>query len=429
MGADGQWQPVARAGLRGGGIPRALLSLWGRRPSVASLEPLPASPYEVPPALRPALESAANYPGHQRVLSGNMMNMDPQVESAFNEFRQLRDTLANDAQKYLATVTPPAQPEVAQLVREASAKQIINSAYANSDGLVIGESHSQLGSKQFLIDNMPLLKKAKVKVLYLEHFMTDFQQAELDLFQQNGRMPPDLKAYVKRLDEGFGIDQKSRYSFENLLITAHKEGIRLQSIDCMASYRQAWDNPPSAVIRQQMMNFYAHEIIEADQALRGASKWVALVGNSHASTFEGVLGVGELQGAVSLRVEDIDIGKPGGVAIDPGLAVIENGDLSVRHLKSRLRLQVPIRAGKLLGGDLESDLRNTGAFTFKNVDDHLVLVHRSNDGQLKYTAIVEEGAQFYIDRPSWPWISARRMRSLWEIRTTLEHHGMHYIRS
>lgn len=54
---------------------------------------------------------------------------------------------------------------------------------------MVGEAHSQLGSKQFLIENMALLKQQKVRVLYMEHLMTDFQQADLDLFNQTGQMP------------------------------------------------------------------------------------------------------------------------------------------------------------------------------------------------------------------------------------------------
>jgi len=426
MNTAGEWQPLERPGLRGGVLPRRLLGLWGKCVP-ATLEALPATPYEVPDALRPLLEPAARAPGQERLLSGNLASLNTQEDHAFVAFRRLRDALAQDAQTYLGSVTPPQRPNLPSLAPEASPKQIIRSLYENRDGLVIGESHSQLGSKKFLIDNMPLLKKAKVQVLYMEHFMTEFQQADLDLFYRSGRMPANLKRYVKNLDEGFGIDPSSRYSFKGVLLAAREEGIRIQSLDCMASYRQAWEVAPSPVVRQQMMNFYAHEIIEADQATRGSSKWVALVGNSHANTFEGVLGVSELQGATGLRVEDIAIGKAGGIEIDPGLAIIEN-DLGIRNLKGDLRLQVPIAVDKPSGRSLESLLPNKGAFTFDNVEDQLILIHRSSDGQLKTTPIIRENGLFYLDRPDWPWISGRRMRGLWEMRTTLEHSGLHYIR-
>lgn len=426
MTADGQWQPLQRSGLQGGGLPRKLLGAWGRPSNAAAVQALPETPYEIPRETRPLLEHAANAPVDERALSGIMSSFDAQVEASYQAFRASRDALASDAVAYLENVIPPARPAIAALPRDANVKLIIRSLYQNSEGLVIGESHSGLGSKQFLIDNMPLLKREKIKVLYLEHFMTDFHQADLDVFSRSGKMPARLSAYVKNLDEGHGVDLAGRYTFRNVLIAAQKSGIRIQSIDCMASYRQAWANPPSTVIRQQMMNFYAHEIIEADQAIRGPSRWVALVGNSHASDFEGVRGVSELQGAISLRVEDIEVGMPGGIGADPGLAAIDNA-MEVRRVKSDLRLQVPIKAAKPVGEELSTMLRHTGAFTFESADGQLQLVHRSRTGGLVYTPIVQDGERFYIQRPEWPWMSERRLASLREIRTLLEQHGLQYV--
>jgi len=426
MTADGQWQPLQRSGLQGGGLPRKLLGAWGRPSNAAAVQALPEMPYEIPRETRPLLEHAANAPVDERALSGIMSSFDAQVEASYQAFRASRDALATDAVAYLENVIPPARPAITAMPRDASAKLIIRSLYQNSEGLVIGESHSGLGSKQFLIDNMPLLKREKIKVLYLEHFMTDFHQADLDVFKCSGKMPARLSTYVNNLDEGHGVDLAGRYSFRNVLIAAQKSGIRIQSIDCMASYRQAWDNPPSAVIRQQMMNFYAHEIIEADQAVRGPSRWVALVGNSHASDFEGVRGVSELQGAISLRVEDIEVGMPGGIGADPGLAAIDYV-MEVRRVKSDLRLQVPIKAAKPVGEEVAAMLKHNGAFTFESTDGQLQLVHRSRTGGLVYTPIVQEGERFYIQRPEWPWVSERRLASLREIRTLLEHHGLQYV--
>ncbi|MFJ4442025.1 dermonecrotic toxin domain-containing protein [Pseudomonas sp. NPDC089422] len=423
--AEGGWQPLERAVLRGGGLTDDMLRLWGKHSSGAAPTPLPPTPYEVPEELQPILKPYAENPGHEQVLSGIKISMDTRIDPATAEFRNLRDILAKDAQQYLASVEPPARPDIPALARNASAKEIIRSLYESSDGMVIGESHSQLGSKRFLIDNMSALKKAKVKVLYVEHFMTDFNQAGLEAFQRSGKMPTELQRYVRDLDRGYGIDQASRYSFESVLRAAQKLGIRIQSIDCMASYRQAWEYAPSSVIRQQMMNFYAHEIIQADQAIRGSSKWVALMGNSHGNTFEGVLGVSELQGAIGLRVEDIQLGHVGGIEIDPGLTVLQD-DLSVRSVKGDLRLQVPIAVGPPAKGNLETVLASKGAFAFDIIEDRLALIHRSNDGQLKYTPIIQDGQHVYITRPGWPWVSGRRLRDLSELRTALQHHGLHY---
>lgn len=425
MDDQGLWQPLERPGLKGGMMPRKLLKLWGRVTSPSMPEPLPTSAYDIPADMRPRLESSANSPGDERVLNGTMFNPDPEIERANGVFRETRDRLAADAQGYLASVQTPPRPKLPELAREATPKQIIRGVFENSQGMVIGEAHSQVGSKKFLIDNMALLKREKVKVLYLEHFMTDFQQTDLDLFNRSGEMPATLKTYVRSLDLGFRLHGFERYTFENLLLEAQRNGIRLQSIDCMASYRQAWAQAPSPVIRQQMMNFYAHEVIAADKG-RAASKWVALVGNSHANTFEQVPGMSELEGVTGMRVEDIALDQPGGIGNDPGLTVVQD-DLSVRRVKSDLRLQVPIRQPEPAGRNFERTLRNIGSFTIDSHDNALQLIHRSNSGQLQYTPILEEGSRFYIDKPNWPWISGRRLRDLQELRTALTNRGLRYV--
>ncbi|TLP63284.1 MULTISPECIES: membrane-targeted effector domain-containing toxin [Pseudomonas] len=426
MNAQGQWQPLERAALKGGMIPRKLLNLWGRVAPRGLPAPLAANAYEIPLEMRPTLKAAANSPHQDLALSGGLASLDEQIENSYATFRSLRDKLASDAQAFLDAAQPPARPALPELPSDAPPKQVLRALLENSDGVVIGEGHSQLGSKQLLIDNMKLLRREKVKVLYLEHFMTDFHQADLDVFNRTGRMPADLRAYARNLDAGFGLDRTGRYTFENVLIEAQRNGIRVQAIDCMASYRQAWDPAPSPVIRQQMMNFYAHEVIAADQA-RAPGRWIALVGNSHANTFEGVLGVSELEGAIGLRVQDILIGQAASIEVDPGFTTLDN-DMSLRQVKSDLRLQVPVRTHPPLGADLEAALWRRGNFTIDVRENEPCLIHRSNTGELLYTPILREGPRFYIYRPSWPWISERRLRNLAELRNMMQQHGLNYVR-
>ncbi|MGF6392660.1 dermonecrotic toxin domain-containing protein [Pseudomonas plecoglossicida] len=425
MDASGQWQPIERLGLRGGMLPRKLLARWGRVSGSAVAE-LPDSPYDIPQAMRSGLKASAQG-ADDRVLSGIFADPDPVANERYAEFRKRRDALATDASQFLETVQLPPRPEVPALPRESSPKQIIRSLYERNQGLVIGEGHSQLGSKRFLIDNMALLKKQKVNVLYMEHFMTDFNQADLDLFNRTGQMPKDLQTYVETLDEGHWTDRSGRYTFKQVLVAAQKQGIRIQSIDCMASYRQAWHGVPAPLIRQKMMNYFAHLTINADQATRGASKWIALVGNSHSNTFEGVPGLSELQGTVGLRMEDIDIGKVGSIEVDPGRSVIKD-DLTVQHVRGDLRLQTPVAQSGSGNRSLETTLTSKGMFTFIAKDGQLSLVHRSNNGQLKYTRVREDGRYLHIDKPDWPWISGRHVDGLAQLRDALSRRGLRYTR-
>ncbi len=423
----GQWHPYPRPGLQGGMLARKWLNLWGRVVPGPTLAELPPSPYEVPVELRPALSSAA-LSGDLHALSGAHVDLSPGAEAAFETFRRLRDKLAAEASGYLATSTPRARPPLPALLPQASPKAIIRAIYAQADGLVIGESHSQLGSKCFLIDNMAQLSKARVKVLYLEHFMTEFNQADLDVFNRSGQMPANLRTYVKAQDFGHATDTAGRYTFEKVLTSAQKHGIRLQAIDCLASYRQAWSDLPPSHARQKMMNYFAHLIIEADQSNRGPARWVALVGNTHSNTFEGVTGISELQGAIGLRIEDIPADQVGGIDTDPGLTAIES-DLSMQSVRGDLRLRVPITQNELPARDLATSLRNTGDFTFQSVDGQPNLIHLGHDGTLKYTPVRQEGGRLQINKPDWPWVSGRPLRDLAELRATLERAGLRYRRS
>lgn len=212
-----------------------------------------------------------------------------------------------------------------------------------------------------------------------------------------------------------------------MLIAAQKQGIRIQPIDCMASYRQAWEGAPLPYIRQKMMNYFAHLTINADQAVRGPGKWVALVGSTHSNTFEGVPGLSELQGAVGLRFEDIEIGKVGGVDIDPGHTVVSD-DLTVERLRGDLRVQVAVEQSATAGRNLETALVDKGMFAFSDLDGQLTLVHRSNDGQLKYTPVHQDGRYVHIEKPDWPWISGRHVDGLAQLRAALARQGLRYVR-
>lgn len=427
LSPDGEWQLVEPLGLKGGvRLPR--LAIFGRPAPQPELPELLPTPYEIPAEQRPYLQDAASRPDTHtaRFLKGDYAASEPPVEAAAVDFRAARDRLAADAREFFRSFQPPARPTLPEVSASTSAKGFIRGVYQESQGLVIGEAHSGLGSKRLLIDNMRELRKQNVRVLYMEHLMTDFQQADLDAFNRSGVMPDDLKEYLSNLDVGYGNDRSERYTFSQVLRSAQKEGIRVQSIDCMASYRQAWDVAPSPVIRQEMMNFHAHLVINADQAARGASKWVALMGNSHSNLFEGVPGVSELQGAIGLRVEDIAAGQPERFSVDPGSVVVVDAS-SIRHIRGDLRLQAPLAKPRPDARSLEERLRVAGDFSFVPEQNQLYLVHRAGDSTLVRTLVHEEAGYIFIERPKWSWAHKRHLASLAVLRTVLTRNGLRYV--
>src|SRR5690606_33119649 len=131
--------------------------------------------------------------------------------------------------------------------------------------------------------------------------------------------------------------------------------------------------------RQKMMNYFAHEVIKADQSLRGAHRWVALVGDSHAAIWEGVPGVSELEGGISVRIESTPAGTARGIELDPGRIPTDELGRPLSSVKSDLRLQLDTPPSVALAETLDDALRNPGDSTVMNVDGKATLIHRSSD--------------------------------------------------
>lgn len=420
LDAAGQWRPVERLGLNGGML--SSLKIWGRPSASASVPPLPGTPYEIPADLRASLTDVSD-----DEITGARAFLDaPDRQAAIARFRQLRDQLAADADAFMATVQTPPRPQIPEIPANASSKTVFKTLYQNTNGLVIGEAHSGLGSKRLLIDNMRLLRKLKVNTLYMEHFTTDFQQADIDTFNRTGVMPQELDRYVEGQDVGHRTDAEGRYTFRQVLVSAQKNGVRIHPIDCMASYRQAWATPVSDVARQRMMNFHAHLIIEADQAARGSGKWIALVGSTHANTFHGVTGLAETEGALGLRVEDRPIGEPDAYSTDPGVDALDD-DGALRHVQSDLRLRAGVLTTRPRSADLESLLVRPGDYAIERTNGQEYLINRSRDSTLRRTLIKRDGRFYYVERPDWPAIHERRFQNLAELHARLRLRGMQHI--
>lgn len=419
LNAEGEWEAMPRNGLRGGGKPGA---------TAAALPPYVS--YEVPPQLRDRLSNAA-HGFEDKWLSDSYGISGP--GAPYGEFKAIRKQLHADAEQFFANPTLPPRPPIPPLEPHDEWFEMFKGLLSNSRGVVIGESHAEIAGKQLLVDSMGWLKTNDVKTLYMEHLLTDFHQTDLDLFGKTGLMPKGLELDLARLDAGHMTDPLGRYNFSELVKAAQKHGIRVQAIDCMASYRtkgmdfftSAGESRLDPLARQKMMNFYARNVIRADQAARGAHKWVALVGNTHSNTFEGVPGISEMEEAIGLRVEDVAENRSSGVIPDPGRQLAQsqlNGSMAL--VKGDLRLQVETPWAGQQTQSLDELLPRKGMYTLKQEPQGLTLVHRSNNGALVHTAIGRENGLFFITRHTWPSISNQRFNSMPALLKSLDRMGM-----
>jgi hypothetical protein len=379
------------------------------------------SPYEIPVQARAELKNVAR--GNDSHLLGDAFK-SWSGNSPLDTFKTLRGQLHEAAVRFYAELRLPVRPSMDSLTAGLSGQTFIERVFAEFRGLVIGESHSGVGSKQWLIDNMQTLANKGVKTLYSEHLLTDFHQAALDNYARTSVMPRDLENYLIQLDSGHMTDPLQRYTFLNLVKEANRNGIRVQALDCLASYRVEGMRTADLSARQRMMNYYAHTVIEADQAARGPNNWVALVGNSHSNTFEGVAGVSELEGAVGLRAEDVAEGQSGGIEADPGKSLGDQMGKNEALVKGDLRLQVETPWYARTNSEIEQLLSRPGMYTLTKKLRNTLLVHRNRTNLIVETDIRFESDRVFIERPEWPTVHEKRFANLQALLKALDERGM-----
>lgn len=313
--ADGQFRPetsaerlevIASRGLSGRSDKK-----WNIPKTPSELTEAHLTQFEIPPQpiaqVRRVLEGARHLGADEKKLQ--------------TELAARAQDLANVADNFFKQLTHPART-VAPSLAATSDPQIFEALFDQKNGIVLGEHHDQIASKQLLIDNMRELKRQGVKTIYLENFHTDIYQTEIDAFlaTPDASMPTSLRAHINTLAVGNHIDPAGPYAYRDLLEAARTNGIHVQAIDCAASsyidtlYRSDLTTPDWVVLRLRRTNYFGSAVIRKHQAMRGNDKWVALVGEAHAYTSEGVPGIAELTDSLSIRI------KPDGTrrGIEPG---------------------------------------------------------------------------------------------------------------
>ncbi|MBV4477325.1 membrane-targeted effector domain-containing toxin [Pseudomonas botevensis] len=379
------------------------------------------SPYEIPQAFRGELKPSALNPD-SRTLGDQFVSLDE--DTGMETFRALRQKLHQEATRFYAELELPPRRAVPPVDPAADPEAFIDWWINHYDGLAIGESHGDVGSKRWLIENMPELSRRGVQTLYLEHLMTDFHQVSLNNYYRTGVMPRDLERYLQLLDQGHMTDPMGRYTFLELVKTARNKGVRIQAIDCMASYRLSGMKGLQRTTRQKMMNYYAHTIIEADRAARGPQKWIALMGNSHANTYEGAIGVSETEGALGLRIEDVPKSQASGYQPDPGRTFVYQDGRPTGVVKSDLRLQMETPWAARSIENTEKLLTRPGMYTLTREPGGTSLLHRGRDNLIVKTRINHESGRYFIERPAWPTLHEKRFDSMLGLIDALNGRGL-----
>lgn len=220
----------------------------------------------------------------------------------------------------------PPRPVIPNVPVPIPAAALLTEALKASNGVVFGESHSQMASFKLLYDNVGTLKSQGVKKVYFEGYID---------------MPGGAK------DDGIGMLGKSGVPRTNPSLAQLKQklevnGIELLPIDHYYLTRHKHDKSRSTTQsgvnseqRLKEFNYYAAETILANS---GTEKWVALVGSAHMNTSEGVPGLAELTEGI-------------------GIGVFDNKNMTYSNIGLKAKNPVPDPNRPLQPNDIPGDLR------------------------------------------------------------------------
>lgn len=355
------------------------------------------------------------------------------MESARLHIHHLQIRMFEEAQTFLGALVLKQRLPLPEIAQSASLETLFTHLHKKHNGVIIGESHSASSSKKIIKDTLALQAKNNVKTLYMEHLQADLHQAHLDTFFNTGNVPSSLESFLIRLDNGYSIDPTSLNSFTSPVLATRHHGIRVIALDCVASYYpKGIDAGQPNTARYQLLSYGASQIIRAHQAHVGEHKWIALTGNTHSNTYQGIPGLAELENAIGVRVTGVTPGTSQGIRRDCGMVYSPLLSAEVSLLKSDflLEMEVPGIRPKIPGlteSMLSNMLKSRGDFTL-DVDAHQwpELIHRSTERQIVRTPLqtTAEG-MIFIERPKWTDIHKKPYATLMDLVRALE--GKHMV--
>lgn len=382
-------------------------------PQASVVTPVPQatlySEFDIHPQFKEALQNMRG----KYAFDTRYASLDPKVAAAENAFKNTRERLDKRADDFFNVHVLPERPTLPDLPEHTTQQVFIQESYKHSSGLIICESHPEQSSKALLIDQMSTLKEQGVKTLYMEHVFTDLHQADLDTFHRTGVMSKPLKDHLQTMDRGHMREYRGPHTYTSVVEVAGKHGIRVRALNCVSSYHtKGMRNADKS--RISMFNFFAGEVIRQDQAAQGAHKWVAQMGNAHVHSHEGVPGVAQIHGAISLYVSDAPLGTA--TELRSGLQWIIAGRGSLypyrlRTIRSDFTMNIAVPgapAPRAYAPVDRSRLARPGEFMVEQRSLHeLNIVHHSRSGEILSTPVqVDDQGRFFIER--WPELKDQR---------------------
>ncbi|MCF4995955.1 toxin [Pseudomonas syringae] len=444
LNAAGQWERMRPLRLKGGGqcfgkecAPEGIeldnlqpAPLEAQAPPQGSPVRLLTTSYDAPSALKSSLKTwALDLPEDFAQWAPNAGEGAQAEQNMFaRHFQRSREALISASRTFYRNLpwsNLPPRPPIPDISQAMDIGELIDRIFANARGLVVGETLNRITSMRLLIENMPALAR-HVKTIYVRRLLNDFAQSELNDYFGTGIMSDDLENYLI----GLGTDPAGQFDEFNLVRAAQQNGIRIQALDCAASYKSPI--PHSAIEEQMIANLLTHEIHFMDRTLNNPARWVVLTLPENTNTFRGLAGVSETEGGIGLRIEEVNPGEETGVDIDPGIEVdrgpFANADLmrgteETLYADLRLRMEAPPVTWNEV--KLRKLLYRQAMYIFEKNGEAYTLVHRNRLGQLIRTQVQQlADDHFTIHRQQWPSMNDVPFASLEELAQGLNKMGM-----
>ena len=450
LNAEGSWERMPALRLRGGGqcmgkpcAPAIELDSAETTETTESASPPPQvepqtprtrrlqivpSAYDIDPTVRRSIKAwALNLNETHAELTpaadGALGMEDPFERYAAGRLKSLQ-VAARQFFNELPWITAPARPAIT-VSPQMSIAELADHLFESAHGLVVGETLDRIASMRFMIENMPALAR-HANTLYMRGVLSDFAQVDLNRYFISGNLSADLRTYLTSL----GTDPTGRFNALELVRVARENGVRVQGIDCAASYKMK--SPSSPYDEQMIGTFLANNVMRSDAYINSPGKWMVLTGAQNTNTFRGLDGLSEIKGGIGLRIEEAGMGEPMAVDVDPGVEV-HQGALSDEAaapinndvLRADLRLRMPAGTVIWTEDSLENLLHRRGMFIFTKINGTCTLLHRSKQDVLVRTHVTQlaEGG-VSLHRPGWPRVNDIRFANLKELSQRLTAMGL-----
>lgn len=339
LDAQGKWQLSDGPGLRGG------MERYSPLPS----QQTPMSEFWI--TRLDGYQLPENMRNHIYNMLEGRVGDDPILEEYFarlygemrRQYVAMRENLYSDAQRFFAAPDLLPRPVLPKLEADAAFEEILPLVFRQTNGLVISEAAKSVASKRLLIENMVSLAEQDVKVLYIEHLFTDMHLQKLAKYRKLASSSRagshEIREHLRFINSGNLDNGSAQYDYYHLIKAAHRHSIEIRPFSSVVSYPHAKypvstaTGDPAAA--QKMSNFFGDRLIAGDIQAHPNRRWVALLDQELANTCNGVPGIAELEGAISVRVVDVPSDYPMQISRD-----IDGTQVDGVTVQSDFRLQV-----------------------------------------------------------------------------------------